>query len=147
MLFLQSTKIMQQQMIPFYPRSVTSPIYSPELNNITVCTAYNIEVLAVCVNQGCKISRRQFAQTFVALNICVALVWKLLRVTVPAPGITRRFLDARTFCAPLWYVIISSFHNESSVPSKNLNIYIYIILILPVVVYGYETWSFTLGET
>jgi hypothetical protein len=35
---------------------------------------------------------------------------------------------------------------SSSVVSKNLNIKIYRIIILPVVVYGYETWSLVLRE-
>jgi hypothetical protein len=34
----------------------------------------------------------------------------------------------------------------SHLPSRNLKIKIYKTLILPVVLYGYETWSFTLRE-
>jgi hypothetical protein len=34
----------------------------------------------------------------------------------------------------------------SSLPSKNINITIYKTLILPVVLYGIETWSLTLRE-
>jgi hypothetical protein len=35
---------------------------------------------------------------------------------------------------------------SSRLPSKNIRIRIYKILILPVVLYGYETWSLTLRE-
>jgi hypothetical protein len=35
---------------------------------------------------------------------------------------------------------------SSRLISKNLNIKIYKTVILPLVLYGYETWSFTLGE-
>ena len=36
--------------------------------------------------------------------------------------------------------------SSSSLLSKNLNIKIYITIILPVVLYGSETWSFKLKE-
>jgi hypothetical protein len=35
---------------------------------------------------------------------------------------------------------------SSRLLSKNLNIKIYIIIILPVLLYGFETWSLTLRE-
>jgi len=35
---------------------------------------------------------------------------------------------------------------SSSLLSKNLNIKIYRIIILPVVLYGFDTWSLTLRE-
>jgi hypothetical protein len=48
-------------MVPF---STTGNIknYSPKLNDISVCSAYDIEVLAVFISQGCTISRGRVAQ-------------------------------------------------------------------------------------
>ena len=44
-----------------------------------------------------------------------------------------------------WYYSVQNILS-SSLPSKNLKIKIYRTIILPVVLYGCETWSLTLGE-
>ena len=44
------------------------------------------------------------------------------------------------------HVIIQSKHSSSRFLSKNLKIKIYKTIILPVVLYGYVTWSLTLRE-
>jgi len=48
----------------------------------------------------------------------------------------------------LCYVFYNSVHNllSSGLLSKNLRIKIYRTIILPVVLYGYETWSLILTE-
>jgi hypothetical protein len=42
--------------------------------------------------------------------------------------------------------LVSLFNSHNRLLSKNVNIKIYIIIILPVVLYGCETWSMTLRE-
>jgi len=50
-------------------------------------------------------------------------------------------IQCRIFCLPQFKIILSS-----SLLSKKLKIKIYITIILPVVLYGCETWSLTLRE-